>query len=363
MKKNTNISTSNKGRGLYIIILPILALIFILFLRVLLSLFQVYSNVDLTTVSAELTLINIGAATLNFLALICVIAFIVCTPIGIHIVLKKEKISNIAYDKRSGKGSASEIPDEIRGWSWGAAGLGIIWGITFNVWISFFAFIPIVNFFWWIVMGIKGREWAWQNNKWASVDEFNKSQKKWNIIGLIFFILGILSLMGSLGNLGNSQNSVNNNIVQQMPSSKVFTSSDGLVTLSANTDWTETTGLNNDASLQLKNKSGVYAILINEKKSDFALDLQGYANLVINNFKSSKTAAQLINGPLQTTINGNNAVQYEYTFTYNGINYVIQFTIVESQSHFHQIEIYGANSYFEANLPVFNLLLQGFSFQ
>jgi hypothetical protein len=351
-------SSKPKKKGLIVIFAPLIALFIVLFMRVGLSLITVYLGQGVDTV-----VINIFAAILNFIALLSVIAFIVCIPIGITLILKKQS-SNAAYDKRSGKGSQSVVPDEIRGWSWGAAGLGIIWGIYFNVWISLIALIPFVNFFWWIVMGIKGREWAWKNNKWSSIEEFNKSQKKWNIVGLILFILGVLSFGGSLANLGNSQNSAsNNNSNQEVAAPKVFTSSDGLVTVSSNTDWSETTGLNNDASLQLKNKSGVYAILINEKKSDFALDLQGYANLVINNFKSSKTAAQLINGPLQTTINGNNAIQYEYTFTYNGINYVIQFTIVESQSHFHQIEMYGANSYFEANLPVFNLLLQGFNFQ
>lgn len=43
-----------------------------------------------------------------------------------------------------------------------------------------------------IVLGIKGNEWAWRNNKWESVEQFISSQNKWKPWGIIFFILAIL---------------------------------------------------------------------------------------------------------------------------------------------------------------------------
>jgi hypothetical protein len=106
--------------------------------------------------------------------------------------------STINYDERSGKGVASEMPKEIKGWNWGAAGLGWVWGIFNNTWLAFLEFIPYLGIAWWIVLGIKGSEWAWQNKKWESVEQFKRYQKKWNNWGIIFFVIGIIGsfLMG-----------------------------------------------------------------------------------------------------------------------------------------------------------------------
>jgi ribose/xylose/arabinose/galactoside ABC-type transport system permease subunit len=35
----------------------------------------------------------------------------------------------------------------------------------------------------WFVLGAKGNQWAWQNKQWASVEEFQATQKKWAIWG------------------------------------------------------------------------------------------------------------------------------------------------------------------------------------
>jgi hypothetical protein len=48
-------------------------------------------------------------------------------------------------------------------------------------------------------MGIKGRQWAWENDKWPSVEYFLKKQKKWDTWGLGIFlfwvIVGILIIL------------------------------------------------------------------------------------------------------------------------------------------------------------------------
>ena len=56
-------------------------------------------------------------------------------------------------------GTSGPVPEEIKGWNWGAFWLTWIWGIAHNVWISLLVFClwPI----WMIVLGIKGNEWAW----------------------------------------------------------------------------------------------------------------------------------------------------------------------------------------------------------
>ncbi len=38
------------------------------------------------------------------------------------------------------------------------------------------------------ILGFKGREWAWKNKNWASLDEFNRVQRQWSKWGLIIFL-------------------------------------------------------------------------------------------------------------------------------------------------------------------------------
>jgi len=111
---------------------------------------------------------------------------------------KRDLADGSSFDQRSGKGVASVVPEEIKGWSWGAAGLTWIWGIYHNVWISLLSFIPLVNLVMIVYLGLKGNELAWRSNKWTSVEEFKTAQGKWQTWGIIFFILGVLSFLSRL---------------------------------------------------------------------------------------------------------------------------------------------------------------------
>lgn len=84
------------------------------------------------------------------------------------------------------------LPDGIRGWSWGAFWLTWIWAIFNKTWIGLLALIPVVNFGMMVVLGLKGREWAWKNKHWNSVDDFNRVQKKWNLASWILLAVGLL---------------------------------------------------------------------------------------------------------------------------------------------------------------------------
>jgi hypothetical protein len=52
-------------------------------------------------------------------------------------------------------------------------------------------FVPLVNFFVAIALGLKGSEWAWRHKKWDSVEHFKKVQRRWAIAGGIFVALSI----------------------------------------------------------------------------------------------------------------------------------------------------------------------------
>jgi len=80
--------------------------------------------------------------------------------------------------------NASSIPDGIKGWSWGAFLFNWVWGIFNGTWIALLTLIPFVGFIMAIVLGIKGREWAWQNKKWESVDHFQRVQRLWSVWAL-----------------------------------------------------------------------------------------------------------------------------------------------------------------------------------
>lgn len=91
----------------------------------------------------------------------------------------------------------NDIPDGVKGWSWGAFLLSWIWAIGNRTWIGLLAIIPYIGFIVAIYLGIKGRELAWKNKQWDSLEHFNRVQRKWTIWSLViivgFFGLGILA--------------------------------------------------------------------------------------------------------------------------------------------------------------------------
>jgi|SRR3989338_852202 len=144
---------------------------------------------------------NIITNLINWVSWFIGLLFVVLGPIFLIMGIihlrksKREIIEGASYDERSGKKQDSIMPDEIKGWNWGAAGLTWIWGAYHGVWISLLSFIPLVNIIMWIVLGLKGNEWAWRAEKWRSVEEFIISQKKWKPWGIAIFILTIASMI------------------------------------------------------------------------------------------------------------------------------------------------------------------------
>lgn len=96
----------------------------------------------------------------------------------------------------SGMGKGYELPDGVKGWSWGAFMFNWIWALGNRTWIGLLAFIPYIGFIMMFVLGFKGREWAWRNKKWQSVEHFQNVQRKWSLWSLLFvaiFLIGIIA--------------------------------------------------------------------------------------------------------------------------------------------------------------------------
>jgi serine/threonine protein kinase len=81
--------------------------------------------------------------------------------------------------------SSVPVPDEIKGWNWGAFFLPHIWSIVNQVWIGLLAFLPGIGTLMGFVLAAKGNEWAWKSRKWSSIEQFNNHQKSWTKAGLI----------------------------------------------------------------------------------------------------------------------------------------------------------------------------------
>ena len=100
-------------------------------------------------------------------------------------------------ENTSGRGSDSHIPAGVKGWAWGPFLLNWIWALGNRTWIGLLCLIPYIGFIPAIYLGFKGRELAWRNKRWDSLEDFNRVQRLWTIWSLILTVgvagLGILA--------------------------------------------------------------------------------------------------------------------------------------------------------------------------
>lgn len=100
-------------------------------------------------------------------------------------------------ENTSGMGKEAILPDGIKGWSWGAFLLNWIWAVFNKTWIGLLCWVPYVGFIMSFALGFKGREWAWRNKRWESIEHFNAVQKKWSFWGVLLILggagLGVLA--------------------------------------------------------------------------------------------------------------------------------------------------------------------------
>ncbi|GEP19492.1 hypothetical protein [Pediococcus argentinicus] len=83
------------------------------------------------------------------------------------------------------------IPQEVKGWNWGAFMYNIMWGIGNRTYLPLLCLIPVFNIVWIFIVGFKGNGWAWQKGDYKDVETFKAVQKTWNRAGLFQFIISI----------------------------------------------------------------------------------------------------------------------------------------------------------------------------
>ena len=97
----------------------------------------------------------------------------------------------------SGGGRSVVPPSGVKGWSWGAFLLNWIWAIFNRTWVGLFCLVPYIGFIPAVYLGVFGRELAWKNKRWESIEHFNRVQRRWSIWGAILIVgiagIGILA--------------------------------------------------------------------------------------------------------------------------------------------------------------------------
>ncbi len=91
-------------------------------------------------------------------------------------------------ENTSGQGSVSVVPEEVKGWSWGAFFFNWVWGIANNVWLALLCFVPFVSLVMPFVLGFEGKKWAWQAKRWDSIEHFKKTQRTWDIVAIVLVV-------------------------------------------------------------------------------------------------------------------------------------------------------------------------------
>ncbi|RRK09876.1 ribonuclease G [Lactiplantibacillus garii] len=88
--------------------------------------------------------------------------------------------------------NGKRVPDEVKGWNWGAFMFSFIWGIGNKTYLPLLTLIPVFNIVWVFVVGFKGNGWAWQKGNYQDVETFKAVQATWNRAGIVQFIIAIL---------------------------------------------------------------------------------------------------------------------------------------------------------------------------
>ncbi len=116
------------------------------------------------------------------------------------------------------KGACDDLPAGVRGWCWGGFLLGWVWAVGNRTWWGLLALIPYVNIGVAIWLGMRGREMAWKNNHWNSVEHFNRVQRTWTQVGLGIVVVVTACVFYAAYSLGPSRPGALSEDVVSLPS-------------------------------------------------------------------------------------------------------------------------------------------------
>lgn len=149
--------------------------------------------------------------------------------------------------------------------------------------------------------------------------------------------------------------------VEQATKPKTVKSKDGKTELTVPATWSEDPTANATASLQLVNTlGGMYAAIITESRADFKSVKLEKVTEVIRDQQGKRIEGAIFTDPVQTTIGGFPAMQYEVRGTIQGVSLGYLNTVIETPDNIHQILTWTLQSKFDANKPTLAEVSQTF---
>jgi len=95
----------------------------------------------------------------------------------------------------SGMGEDHPLPEGVAGWSWGAFVFSWIWAIGNRTWPGLLGVIPGIGLIVRAALGMHGRRWAWQNQRWDSLAHFQRVQRRWNIAAGVLVLVVLIAAL------------------------------------------------------------------------------------------------------------------------------------------------------------------------
>ena len=136
---------------------------------------------------------SIFCAILTFL-LLCQFSSLLNYQAGVILSLPVI-LAQLFFMIKTGEITSKQEKSEINKFNWGAFFGKFVWGLFNKTYIALFIiplFFTPAWFFFGLILGIKGNEWAYKNKKYDSIEQFHKSQKKqatfWSIFTPVLFV-------------------------------------------------------------------------------------------------------------------------------------------------------------------------------
>ncbi|MCC2962724.1 hypothetical protein LK540_20030 [Massilia sp. IC2-278] len=94
-----------------------------------------------------------------------------------------------------GRNKPERLPEGVAGWSWGGFVFSWIWAIPNRTWWGLLGLVPGVGLVVRVLLGLKGRQSAWRNGRWDSLEHFRRVQRRWSMAAGAVVALVVIALV------------------------------------------------------------------------------------------------------------------------------------------------------------------------
>jgi hypothetical protein len=154
------------------------------------------------------------------------------------------------------------------------------------------------------------------------------SRRKTIILAIVFSILTCVSVVSAVFGIST--------FIRESNKSEIFLSKDKQFQITVPSSWSYDSDLHEDADISISSRyAEKYFIVLSESKQGFDNEttLADYEKIIEENFVADDFVIDTYN----KVINGNSAIQFSFKSTVDEIPVMYLITVVETQSHFHQL--------------------------